>query len=103
MRICHCWKQEETTDRRGRSHPPCCTTARDDRRIVRMAIELFPWHACSPDLSPIDKVWSMLVQRLARDRPPAANQIHFGNMWKPHGLLYPKKTSKASLIRYPFV
>ncbi|GFV35845.1 hypothetical protein TNCV_2866051 [Trichonephila clavipes] len=27
--------QEETT---GRSHPPCCTTARDDRRVVCMAV-----------------------------------------------------------------
>ncbi|GFS82519.1 hypothetical protein TNCV_2469771 [Trichonephila clavipes] len=26
--------REETTDRRGRSHPPYCTTTSDDRRIV---------------------------------------------------------------------
>ncbi|PRD26293.1 UNVERIFIED_CONTAM: tc1a [Trichonephila clavipes] len=26
------------------------------------------------------------------------HQINFGNMWKPHGLLYPKVSSKASLI-----
>ncbi|GFV77078.1 transposable element Tc1 transposase [Trichonephila clavipes] len=38
MRICHSWIQEETTDQWGRSHPPRCTTAHDDRRIVRMAI-----------------------------------------------------------------
>ncbi|GFV39729.1 transposable element Tcb1 transposase [Trichonephila clavipes] len=38
MRICHRWMQEETAHRRGRSHPPRCTTARDDRRIVRMAV-----------------------------------------------------------------
>ncbi|GFX44303.1 transposable element Tcb1 transposase [Trichonephila clavipes] len=29
MRICDCWMQEGTTDRRGRSHPPQCTTSRD--------------------------------------------------------------------------
>ncbi|GFX69306.1 transposable element Tcb1 transposase [Trichonephila clavipes] len=38
MRIYHRWMQEETTNRWGRSHPPRCTTARDDRRIVRMAV-----------------------------------------------------------------
>ncbi|GFW87134.1 transposable element Tcb1 transposase [Trichonephila clavipes] len=30
--------QEGTTDRCGRSHPPQCTTSRDDRQIVRMAV-----------------------------------------------------------------
>ncbi|GFY13534.1 uncharacterized protein TNCV_4959041 [Trichonephila clavipes] len=37
MRICDCWMQEGTTDRRGRLHPPQCTTSREDRQIVRMA------------------------------------------------------------------
>ncbi|GFV78372.1 transposable element Tcb1 transposase [Trichonephila clavipes] len=30
--------QEGTTDRHGRSHPPQCTTSREDRQIVRMAV-----------------------------------------------------------------
>ncbi|GFV51038.1 transposable element Tcb1 transposase [Trichonephila clavipes] len=30
--------QEGTTDRRDRSHPPQCTTSREDRKIVRMAV-----------------------------------------------------------------
>ncbi|GFV49019.1 transposable element Tc1 transposase [Trichonephila clavipes] len=30
--------QEGTTDRRGRSHPPQCTTSRENRQIVRMAV-----------------------------------------------------------------
>ncbi|GFW41564.1 transposable element Tcb1 transposase [Trichonephila clavipes] len=30
--------QEGTMDRRGRSHPPHCTTSREDRQIVRMAV-----------------------------------------------------------------
>ncbi|GFV24737.1 transposable element Tcb1 transposase [Trichonephila clavipes] len=38
MRLCDRWMQEGTTDRRGRSHPPQCTTSREDRQIVRMAV-----------------------------------------------------------------
>ncbi|GFU96989.1 transposable element Tcb1 transposase [Trichonephila clavipes] len=38
MRICNRWMQEGTTDQRGRSHPPQCTTSREDRKIVRMAV-----------------------------------------------------------------
>ncbi|GFU96969.1 uncharacterized protein TNCV_3319321 [Trichonephila clavipes] len=38
MRICDRWMQEGTTDRRGRSHPPQCTTSREDRKIVRIAV-----------------------------------------------------------------
>ncbi|GFV89625.1 transposable element Tcb1 transposase [Trichonephila clavipes] len=38
MRICDRWMQEGTTDRRGRLHPPQCTTSREDRKIVRMAV-----------------------------------------------------------------
>ncbi|GFY11792.1 transposable element Tcb1 transposase [Trichonephila clavipes] len=34
MRICYRWLQEGTTARRGRS----CTTSREDRQIVRMAV-----------------------------------------------------------------
>ncbi|GFU48867.1 transposable element Tcb1 transposase [Trichonephila clavipes] len=38
MRICDHWMQEGTTDRRGRSHPPQCTTSREDRQIVRIPV-----------------------------------------------------------------
>ncbi|GFV71744.1 transposable element Tcb1 transposase [Trichonephila clavipes] len=38
MWICDLWMLEGTTDRRGRSHPPQCTTSREDRQIVRMAV-----------------------------------------------------------------
>ncbi|GFV70027.1 transposable element Tcb1 transposase [Trichonephila clavipes] len=38
IRICDCWMQEGTTDRRGGSHPPQCTTSLEDRQIVRMAV-----------------------------------------------------------------
>ncbi|GFU45521.1 transposable element Tcb1 transposase [Trichonephila clavipes] len=38
MRVCDRWMQAGTTDRRGRSHPPQCTTSREDRQTVRMAV-----------------------------------------------------------------
>ncbi|GFV70182.1 transposable element Tcb1 transposase [Trichonephila clavipes] len=38
MRICDRWMQEGTMDRRGRSHSPQCTTSREDRQIVCMAV-----------------------------------------------------------------
>ncbi|GFX99786.1 hypothetical protein TNCV_258251 [Trichonephila clavipes] len=38
MRICDRWMQEGTTDRRGRSHPPHCTTSCEDRQILLMAV-----------------------------------------------------------------
>ncbi|GFW17364.1 transposable element Tcb1 transposase [Trichonephila clavipes] len=38
MRIRDRCMQEGTTDRRGRSHLPHCTTSREDRQIVRMAV-----------------------------------------------------------------
>lgn len=38
MRICDRWVQEGTTDRRVRPHRPQCTTSRDDRHIVHMAV-----------------------------------------------------------------
>ncbi|GFU99937.1 transposable element Tcb1 transposase [Trichonephila clavipes] len=38
MQIWEHWMQEGTTDQRGRSHPPQCTTSCEDRKIVRMAL-----------------------------------------------------------------
>ncbi|GFW16842.1 transposable element Tcb1 transposase [Trichonephila clavipes] len=38
MRICDRWMQEGTTDRRGLSHPPQCTTLHEDRQMVRMTV-----------------------------------------------------------------
>ncbi|GFS59509.1 transposable element Tcb1 transposase [Trichonephila clavipes] len=38
MWICDRWMQEGTTDRRGRSHLPQCTTSREDMQIVRMTV-----------------------------------------------------------------
>ncbi|GFX04123.1 transposable element Tcb1 transposase [Trichonephila clavipes] len=38
MRICDLWMQESTTDRRGRLHPPQCTSTRENRQIVHIAV-----------------------------------------------------------------
>ncbi|GFU67180.1 transposable element Tcb1 transposase [Trichonephila clavipes] len=35
-------------------------------------IELLPWPVRSPDLSPIENMWSMVAQRLTQITPPAA-------------------------------
>ncbi|GFX99208.1 transposable element Tcb1 transposase [Trichonephila clavipes] len=37
-RICDRWMQESTTDRCGRSQSPECTTLREDKQIVCMAV-----------------------------------------------------------------
>ncbi|GFS94196.1 transposable element Tcb1 transposase [Trichonephila clavipes] len=88
MRICDRWMQEGTTDRHGRSHPPQCTTSPEwSIRKTSIAwstldaepqtppppmIELLPWPARSPDLSPIENMWSMVAQRSTQITPPAA-------------------------------
>ncbi|GFY34450.1 transposable element Tcb1 transposase [Trichonephila clavipes] len=38
MRICDRWMQEGTTDQHARSHPPQCTTSRENKQIVHMAV-----------------------------------------------------------------
>ncbi|GFV57556.1 transposable element Tcb1 transposase [Trichonephila clavipes] len=38
----------------------------------RIRIELLPWPARSPDLSPIENMWSMVAQRLTQNTPLAA-------------------------------
>ncbi|GFU09860.1 transposable element Tcb1 transposase [Trichonephila clavipes] len=41
------------------------------RFIVNHQIEFLSWSAHSPDLSPIENMWSMVAQRLTRITPPA--------------------------------
>ncbi|GFX86271.1 transposable element Tcb1 transposase [Trichonephila clavipes] len=44
----------------------------DQRFFVNDQIEFLPWPAHSPDLSPIENMWFMAVQRLTQITPPAA-------------------------------
>ncbi|GFU96787.1 transposable element Tcb1 transposase [Trichonephila clavipes] len=41
------------------------------RLFVNHQIELLPWLARSPDLLPIENMWSMVSQRLNQITPPA--------------------------------
>ncbi|GFV19885.1 hypothetical protein TNCV_481111 [Trichonephila clavipes] len=70
-----------------------CNITMIGSELVDGVIELLPGPACSPNLQPIENVFSMLAQRLARDALPLLHQINFGNMWTPLELLYPKDTS----------
>ncbi|GFU86303.1 transposable element Tcb1 transposase [Trichonephila clavipes] len=42
------------------------------RLFVNHQIELLPWPARSPDLSPIENMWFIVAQRLIQIAPPAA-------------------------------
>ncbi|GFX00615.1 transposable element Tcb1 transposase [Trichonephila clavipes] len=42
------------------------------RFFVNHQIELLPFPACSPDLLPIQNMWSMVAQQLTQLTPPAA-------------------------------
>ncbi|GFV31524.1 transposable element Tcb1 transposase [Trichonephila clavipes] len=64
--------------------------------FVNHQIELLPWPAHSPDLSPIENMWSLVVQRLTQITSPAATPDELWQHLKLLGLLYPKNTSKVS-------
>ncbi|GFV00698.1 transposable element Tcb1 transposase [Trichonephila clavipes] len=49
------------------------------RLFVNHQIELLPWPARSPDLSPIENMRSMIAQRLIQITPPAATP---GQLWQ---------------------
>ncbi|GFX19703.1 transposable element Tcb1 transposase [Trichonephila clavipes] len=49
------------------------------RFFVNHQIELLPWPARSPDLSPIENMWSMVAQRLSQITYPAAAP---GQLWQ---------------------
>ncbi|GFY12045.1 transposable element Tcb1 transposase [Trichonephila clavipes] len=67
------------------------------RFFVNHQIELLPWLARFPDLSPIENMWSMVAQRSTHITPLPAHEINLGNVWKLLGLLCPRNTSKTSL------
>ncbi|GFV95333.1 transposable element Tcb1 transposase [Trichonephila clavipes] len=50
----------------------CGTAALYTTTLVLHQIELLPWPARSPDLSPIENMWSMVAQRLTQITPTAA-------------------------------
>ncbi|GFS75691.1 transposable element Tcb1 transposase [Trichonephila clavipes] len=78
----------------ARPHVACIV----QRFFINHQIELLPWPARSPDLSPIENIWSMVAQQLTQIIPPAATP---DQLWQrveaAFGLLYPKNTSKVSL------
>ncbi|GFX10596.1 transposable element Tcb1 transposase [Trichonephila clavipes] len=49
-----------------------CVMHRHTGPVPGIMIELLPWPARSPDLSPIENMWCMVVQRLTQITPPAA-------------------------------
>ncbi|GFX06852.1 hypothetical protein TNCV_1201671 [Trichonephila clavipes] len=55
MRICDRWMQEGTTDRRGRSHPPQCTTSPE--WSVRKTSIAWSTLDVEPQMSPLPMVW----------------------------------------------
>ncbi|GFT23166.1 nicotinamide N-methyltransferase [Trichonephila clavipes] len=52
------------------------------RFFVNHQIELLPWSSRSPDLSPMENMWSMVAQQLSQITPHLPHQINFGNVWK---------------------
>ncbi|GFV48435.1 transposable element Tcb1 transposase [Trichonephila clavipes] len=61
--------------------------------FINHQIELLPWPARSPDLSPIENMWSMVAQRLTQIITAAATPDQLR-------LLYPKNKSKVFLNQY---
>ncbi|GFX73124.1 transposable element Tcb1 transposase [Trichonephila clavipes] len=59
----------------ARSHVTCIVQS----FFVNHQIILLPWPARSPDLSPIENMWSMVVQRLTQFTPPTATP---GQLWQ---------------------
>ncbi|GFW34006.1 transposable element Tcb1 transposase [Trichonephila clavipes] len=54
------------------THPHVAKTVRDFCSAKHM--QLFPWPAYSPDMSPIEHVWDLVDRRHTRDLRPAASK-----------------------------
>ncbi|GFV32734.1 transposable element Tcb1 transposase [Trichonephila clavipes] len=65
------------------------------RFFVNHQIEFLPWPARSPDLSPIENMWSMVAQRLTQITPPVAapNQL-----WQRMEAAWPDVPQEQSLF-----
>ncbi|GFX88288.1 transposable element Tcb2 transposase [Trichonephila clavipes] len=93
MRVSKQWTDEGRTARKSGSGPRNVTSAPDDRRLQDNArphvaktvksyldsqqVQLLPWPAYSPDMSPIEHVWDIVGGRLARDLRPVVSIDEF--------------------------
>ncbi|GFX94532.1 transposable element Tcb1 transposase [Trichonephila clavipes] len=62
-------------------------------------VQLLPWPAYSPDMSPIEHVWDIVGRCLARD----LRQTNFGCAYKQHGILFRRQIFKICLTPYRVV
>ncbi|GFV24015.1 transposable element Tcb2 transposase [Trichonephila clavipes] len=89
MRVSKQWTDEGRTARKSVSGPRNVTSAREDRCLQDNArphvaktvksyldsqqVQLLPWPAYSPDMSPIEREWDIVGRRIARDLRPVAS------------------------------
>ncbi|GFU70995.1 transposable element Tcb1 transposase [Trichonephila clavipes] len=66
------------------------------RFFVNHQIELIPWPARSPDLSPIENMWSVVAQRLAQITPSAATPDQLRQCVEAAWSALPQKTHPKS-------
>ncbi|GFT70255.1 transposable element Tc1 transposase [Trichonephila clavipes] len=78
------------------ARPHVAKTVRDFFSVQH--IQLLPWPAYSPDMSPIELVWDLVGRRFARDPLPAASKDeNFCCAYKQYGVLFHKQTFKICL------
>ncbi|GFU62682.1 hypothetical protein TNCV_1518731 [Trichonephila clavipes] len=53
---------------------PICNELRVVSLATAQHMQLLPWTAYSPDMSPIEHVWDLVGRRLARDQRPEASK-----------------------------
>ncbi|GFW80982.1 hypothetical protein TNCV_3780611 [Trichonephila clavipes] len=77
------------------ARPHVAKTVRDFCSAQHM--ELLPWPAYSPDMSPIEHVWNLVGHRLALDPRSAASKDELCCSYKQYGILFHKQTFKICL------